>query len=102
MGSTIRISFQPLDNGGKVSGAVLTWNNEKGKNDQNVVLPLQTFDAGATYVDYNVDESLYQTLVENGLIGGNTPVAVMGGTGSDGDGAYCGVVITQVELIPAN
>lgn len=102
VGSTIRISFQPLDNGGKVSGAVLTWNNEKGKNDQNVVLPLQTFDAGATYVDYNVDESLYQTLVENGLIGGNTPVAVMGGTGSDGDGAYCGVVITQVELIPAN
>lgn len=99
VGSTIRISFNQLGTEGKISGAVLTWNNAAGKNDQDVILPLTNFASDATYVDYTLDEPLLQTLQEKGLIGGNTPIAVMGGTGPDGDGAYCGVVVTQVELL---
>lgn len=93
---------------GTVYGAKLVWNNDSGDNDETYVFeaenatvtPISDTDG---YVDVTITPEILSALQENGMLGGGTALALLGGkkANEDQEGAYTGNSILKVELLPA-
>lgn len=93
---------------GTVYGAKLVWNNDSGDNDETYVFeaenatvtPISDTDG---YVDVTITPEILSALQENGMLGGGTALALLGGKkANEGqEGAYTGNSILKVELLPA-
>lgn len=91
-GDKIRVHFNGAQDGATLSGAVVSYNGEAGRNDFNIILAEQSISSNDTYVDFLIDESSLQKLKDS-VIGLNKL--------SWYDKNYKGLVITSVEYIPA-
>lgn len=112
VGSIFRVTFRSSDETnqtapeGKISFGTTVWNNDTQKTDVTVLSDLSDLKVtipdpskpNEGYVEVAVTDEMYNAFQSNNILGGGTPLAIMGGSTESN---FSGNIILQVEILPA-
>lgn len=112
VGSIFRVTFRSYDETnqtapvGKISFGTTVWNNDTQKTDVTVLSDLSDLKVtipdpskpNEGYVEVTVTDEMYNAFQSNNILGGGTPLAIMGGSTESN---FSGNIILQVEILPA-
>ena len=112
VGSIFRVTFRSSDETnqtapvGKISFGTTVWNNDTQKIDVTVLSDLSDLKVtipdpskpNEGYVEVAVTNEMYNAFQSNNILGGGTPLAIMGGSTKS---TFSGNIILQVEILPA-
>lgn len=112
VGSIFRVTFRSSDETnqaapvGKISFGTTVWNNDTQQTDVTVLSDLSDLKVtipdpskpNEGYVEVAVTNEMYNAFQSNNILGGGTPLAIMGGSTESN---FSGNIILQVEILPA-